>query len=175
MTTNSKFNSEKRRRNELFLGELIERAESGDSVAAREVLDEIASDLIAKGLRPALMEYLAKNLLLHLDHDVPLLKALGLEAPPKPVGRPLKYDEVEVAAVDLLLRDHAGYRPEAAASWITSELGPDRRAVQRIRVRFDSRYAKEGDRSLMNGIKKDDLLYLSGSMREKVGRLFPQP
>ena len=173
MTTNSKFNSEKERRNEIFLSELIERAESGDSVAAREVLDEIASDLLRKQLRPALRIYLTQNLLLSLDQGVPLMTALGLDARQEKLGRPKKYVDEEIMAVDLLLRDHAGFAAESAARWIGNELGPDRRLVQRLRKLFDSRYAADVLEPLMESRSRDDLLYLAGGMRKKVGELFP--
>ena len=173
MTTNSKFNSEKERRNEIFLSELIERAESGDSVAAREVLDEIASDLLRKQLRPALRMYLTQNLLLFLDQGVPLMTALGLDAHQEKLGRPKKYVDEEIMAVDLLLRDHAGFAAESAARWIGNELGPDRRLVQRLRKLFDSRYAADVLEPLMESRSRDDLLHLAGSMRKKVGELFP--
>ena len=159
---------------DVFLGELIIRANCGDHEAAREVLDEIATDLLVNRLRPQLAEYLGASLRLFLDGGVGIERSLGLEADPPKGGRPRKYAEIEVMAVDLLLRDHLGFRKEQAVEWIAAEIGADRKFTRGLRKEYDSRACKGVGRQLMDGLSRDDLLYFSGSMREKVGRLFPQ-
>ena len=59
---------------------------------------------------------------------------------PNTGGRPRKYDDTEIAAVDLLLRDHCGLKAEEAIDWIAEEVGADRRYVQLRRKEYDARY-----------------------------------
>ena len=174
MSRSKENGSEEKSVSDVFLGELIIRANCGDHKAAREVLDEIATDLLVNRLRPQLAEYLGASLRLFLDGGVGIERSLGLEADPPKSGRPRKYAEIEVMAVDLLLRDHLGLRKEQAVEWITAEIGADRKFTRELRKEYDSRASKDVGRPLMDGLSRDDLLYFSGSMREKVGRLFPQ-
>ena len=112
MSRSNESGPEEKSVSDVFLGELIIRANSGDHEAAREVLDEIATDLLVNRLRPQLAEYLGASLRLFLDGGVGIERSLGLEADPPKGGRPRKYAEIEVMAVDLLLRDHLGFRKE---------------------------------------------------------------
>lgn len=159
---------------DVFLGELIIRANCGDHEAAREVLDEIATDLLVNRLRPQLAEYLGASLRLFLDGGVGIERSLGLEADPPKGGRPRKFEEIQIMAVDLLLRDHLGFRKEQAVEWIAAEIGADRKFTRGSRKEYDSRASKTAGRPLMDGLSRDDLLYFSGKMREKVERLFTQ-
>ena len=174
MSRSEENGSEEKSVSDVFLGDLVMRANSGDHEAAREVLYEIATDLLVNRLRPQLAEYLGASLRLFLDGGVGIERSLGLEADPPKGGRPRKYAEIEVMAVDLLLRDHLGFRKEQAVEWITAEIGADRKFTRELRKEYDSRASKDVGRLLMDGLSRDDLLYFSGSMREKVGRLFPQ-
>ena len=150
------------------------RANLGDDEAAREMLDIIASRIETKQFNSALFFELAKNLRLFLDDGVPLGIALGVFKEPNKGGRPPKYNQVEVAAVDLLLREYAKFRPEKAATWINKNIGVDRRTIQRIRTRHDGRYDKSSSKTWMERYDKELLLDFTGSMREKVTRVLPQ-
>jgi hypothetical protein len=76
--------------------------------------------------------------------------------------------------VDLLLRDHAGFKPEQAIEWIEINVGADRRFVQLRRKEYDARYNDFGAKKLMESRPVDDLLELARSLREKVGGVLPQ-
>ena len=150
------------------------RANLGDDEAAREMLDIIASRIETKRFDSALFSELAKNLRLFLNDGIPLDVALGVFKEPNKGGRPPKYNQVEVAAVDLLLREYAKFRPEKAATWINKNIGVDRRTIQRIRTRHDGRYDKISPKTWMESLDKELLLDLTGSMREKVTGVLPQ-
>ena len=157
-----------------FEQEVSLRADLGDDKAAREMLHIIASRIETKRFDSALFSELAKNLRLFLNDGIPLDIALGVFKEPNKGGRPPKYNQVEVAAVDLLLREYAMFRPEKAATWINKNIGVDRRTVQRIRTRHDGRYDKSSSKTWMERYDKELLLDLTGSMREKVTGVLPQ-
>ena len=154
--------------------ELIQRAESGDQEASRLILKELISHIDRKSFESPAFDYLASNLRLFLEEGIPLDRALGIESDVNRGGRPRKYDDTEVAAVDLILRDHAGKKAEGAINWIQENVGADRRYIQDRRKEYDSRYNKFGAKSLMESRSLEDLLVLSGSLREKVAEVLPQ-
>ena len=167
-------------RNDWFKRQLIARAQRGDAEAGSEILREIALAIDAGGFDPILFPFHAECLWLFMQ-GAPLDKALCVKADDRG-GRPLKYDELALAAVDFLLRDHAKHSAEQANRWIEDRIGADRTIVQRARkahkpmeaariarikqqiedTTSDNREkkAKEADRDL--------LLHLSGSLRSKV-------
>ena len=152
---------------------VIEAANKGDDLFGREAL-EIIAERIERGLFDSpLFAYLATNLRTYLDQGVPLERALGVESDANPGGRQKKYDETEIAAVDILLRYHADFSPEEANIWIEERIGADRRLVQRRRLEHDSTYNSSYASGLMESLSLDDLLHLSGSMREKVAEVLP--
>ena len=63
---------------------------------------------------------------------------------------------------------------EEANVWISENIGPDRRYIQQRRKRYDARYNDYGAERLMEARSLDDLLDLSGSLREKVAGVLPQ-
>lgn len=63
---------------------------------------EIIAERIERGhFDSPLFPYLAINLRAYLDQGVPLERALGVESDANPGGRPKKYDETAIAAVDI--------------------------------------------------------------------------
>jgi hypothetical protein len=157
-----------------FEQEIIRQADEGDSQAGRKALEIIASRIEIKQFDSPLFSYLAESIKEFLHEGISLDRALGVEDEPNKGGRPRKYDEVELAAVDLLLRNNAGFTPEEAVEWIEENVGADRRAIQRLRSAYDARYNKFGADKLMESRGQDDLLDMSGSMRKKVGGVLPQ-
>ena len=157
-----------------FEKETIKRAQQGDPDAALLALQMAVENIEAHLVDTPLLGYLAENLRLFLYEQIPIDTALGVEPVPKTGGRPRKYDRTEIAAVDLLLRDHAGYKTEEANVWISENIGPDRRYIQQRRKRYDARYNDYGAERLMEARSLDDLLDLSGSLREKVAGVLPQ-
>ena len=116
-----------------------------------------------------LFPFLAECLWLYVEQGVPLARALCVEGDKSAGGAPLKYDPIELAAVDLLLRDHAGFSPaEAVAhrSGRTSALTvrPSQHGGRRL-ILVTGRPQAHSCESL----SRDDLLRLSGSLREKGG------
>lgn len=109
----------------------------------------------------------------YVHHGIRLERAPEVEAENKG-GRPPKYERTELAAVDILLRDYAKCKPEAALTWICENIGVDRRFMQRVRVEYDRRYNKHTDGPLMESLSRGLLLHLSGSMRQKVAEVLPQ-
>ena len=110
---------------------VIEAANRGEDVYGREALDIIA-ERIERGLFDSpLFAYLATNLRAYLDQGVPLERALCVEPDLNPGGRPKKYNDTEIAAVDILLPHQALFSPEEANIWIEERIGADRRLVQR--------------------------------------------
>jgi len=160
--------------NEKWVEEIIQEAEKGDYQAAIEVLDLIRSKLLHNYSHDPLFSYLDKALGLYLDEHVPLLTALGLDAEPSKLGRKHNFPPDEVASTDILLRDYCKFKPEQACEWFEAEFGIDRRTVQRIRNKYDSRFRKEKSNSLTDGLSKDQLLHLSGSMRKNIEAILPQ-
>ena len=156
-----------------FENQLIRRAEEGDPEAGRIALETIAGRIETRRYESPLFDYLATNIRAHLDDGIPLDRALGVEEEPNKGGASTKYDETELAAVDLILRDHAHFGPEKAVSWIHSNIGADRRLVQRLRLKYDARYNKFGAERLAESLDLDLLLHMSGSMREKVAEVIP--
>ena len=126
MSRSEENGSEEKSVSDVFLGDLVMRANSGDHEAAREVLYEIATDLLVSRLRPQL-EYLGASLRLFLDGGVGIERSLGLKADPPKGGRPRKYAEIEVMAVTCCFGDHLGFRKEQAVEWIAAEIGADRK------------------------------------------------
>ena len=108
--------------------------------AGREVLTSIvlAIDAGRFGYRP--FPFLAECLWLYVSNGVPLARALCVEGDKSVGGAPLQYDPLELAAVDLLLRDHAGFSPAEAVAWIRENIGADRKAVATRRKASDTRY-----------------------------------
>jgi len=157
-----------------WVEEIIREAERGDSQAATEALDLIRSKLLRNYSHDPLFSYLEKALALYLDEHVPLLTALGLDAKPSKPGRKHKLPPIEVACTDILLRDYCNFHSEQACEWLETKFGLDRRAVQRIRNQYDSRFSKDRSKSLTNGLSKDLLLHLSGSMRKNIEGILPQ-
>tara|TARA_Y100000593_G_scaffold86828_1_gene166311 strand:- start:618 stop:1115 length:498 start_codon:yes stop_codon:yes gene_type:complete len=153
---------------------LIQHADQGDSEAGRELLKIVASRIETREFDSPVFGHIASGIQAFLFEGVPLDRALGVESPPNKGGRPSKYDETELAAVDLLLRDHAHYAAEQAAEWIDEYIGADRRTVQRLRTAYDARYNKFGADKLMESLNRGDLIDLCGSMREKVAEVLPQ-
>jgi hypothetical protein len=152
---------------------VIEAANNGEDSYGREAL-EIIAERIERGLFDSpLFTYLATNLRAYLDQGVPLERALGVETELNPGGRPKKYNDTEIAAVDILLRYHADFSLEQANIWIEERIGADRRFVQKRRLEHDSTYNSSYASELMESLSLDDLLHLSGSMREKVAEVLP--
>ncbi len=150
--------------------EMIERAQRGDAEAGRDALYSIALAIDAMQFDSLLLPYLSKCLL-QFNEGVPLERALNVEEI-KTGGRPFKYDDTQLAAIDILLRDYADYAPEESITWIVENIGADRRKIQRLRIEHDSRY-NEFDAPLMESLSKDLLLHLSGSMRENIAEVIP--
>ena len=158
----------------VFEEDTIRRAERGDRDAALLALQMAVEKIEARIPDTPLLDYLAENLRLFLDEQIPIDTALGVEAVANRGGRPRQYDDTEVAAVDLLLRDHCGLKAEQAIDWIAKEIRADRRYVQLRRKEYDARYNDFGAENLMESSTLDDLLDLAGSLREKVARVLPQ-
>ena len=159
-----------------FEQELIERAERGNAEAGRELLESAAVRIYAKDYDWPVFPYLANCLLNFVQHGIRLERALNVEAK-NLGGRPSEHDRAALAAVDILLRDHAQYKPEAALKWIMNNVdGVERRYLQKVRADYDSRYNKYTDRNerLMESLNRDLLLHLSGSLRQKVAEVLTQ-
>ena len=157
-----------------FEKETIRRAERGDRDAALLALQMAVEKIEARILDTPLLDYLTENLRLFLDEQIPIDTALGVEAVTNTGGRPRKYVRHEIAAADLLLRDHAGFKLEEANDWISENIGPNRRYIQERRKRYDARYNDYGAEKLMESRSMDYLLDLAGSLREKVAGVLPQ-
>ena len=160
--------------NAFFEEETIRRAREGNGEAALLALRMVTENIEARRLDSSLLDYLTECLRLFLDEEVPIDTALGVEAILNTGGRPAKYDPTEVAAADLLLRDHANLKSEKAIEWIETNIGADRRYVQLKRKEYDARYNGFKVEKLMDSRPKDDLLDLAGSLREKVAEVLPQ-
>jgi hypothetical protein len=145
--------------------QLIRYAENGEAEAGRQILRSIAVAIDAGQFDPILFPFLAKCLWLIID-GAPPDKALCIEEEKSRGGAPRAYDPDELAAVDILLRDHANPKltPEQAIVWIGARIGADRRMVQRLRDKYDARYNGKVQR-LMEALDKETLLHLSGSLR----------
>jgi hypothetical protein len=161
---------------ERFEQQLIEGAAKGDAEAGRELLESAAVRIHAKDYDSPVFPYLANCLLDYVKHGIRLDRALNVEED-NLGGRPPKHDRTTLAAVDILLRDHAQFKPEAALEWIRNNIDDiDRRYLQRVRAEHDSRYNEhtgENER-LMESLNRDLLLHLSGSLRQKVEEVLPQ-
>lgn len=151
-----------------FKSELIKRAQQGDAEAGREILKEIVLAIGANRFDPLLFPFLGECLGLFLQDGIPLDRALCVEAVDQG-GRPRKHDQLELAAVDILLRDHGGFSPEQAIIWIEEHVGVDRRTVQKARKVCDARYGK-GPTPLMEALDLETLLHRSGSLRPTVAQ-----
>ncbi|HEX2237136.1 MAG TPA: hypothetical protein VHJ19_01980 [Gammaproteobacteria bacterium] len=157
---------------EQFERELIARAKAGDADAGKKILLNIALKIDLGQFDSELFPYLADCIWDFAYHGIRLDRALNVEAENKG-GRPPKYETLELAAVDILLRDYANFRPEAALTWICENIGVDRRHMQRVRSEHDQRYNKHTDKPLMESCERDFLLHLSGSLRQKVAEVLP--
>ena len=67
--------------------------------------------------------------------------------------------------MDLLLGDHAGFKPEQAIKWIEDNVGADRRYVQLRRKENDARYNDFGAIKLAESRPVDVQLALDESLR----------
>ena len=153
----------------LFEQETIRRAERGETAAARRALHLLRDRLegpAASG--DEVMCYARDCLNKVLDDDIGIEKAFGLDADPSAGGRPRKYDSLEVAAADLILRDHCGFRPEQACVWVSSEIGMDRAQLQRLRRTFDNRYTDAAIEAAPQNLSLEDLLHTAGSLSAKL-------
>jgi hypothetical protein len=155
-----------------FEEETVKRAESGNQEAALFALELAIREIEHSYEKSKIIDYFVSKVRLFLDNGVSLERALGIHSNSKDGGRPKKYDPTEVAAVDLLLRDHAGFKPEQAIEWIEINVGADRRFVQLRRKEYDARYNDFGAKKLMESRPVDDLLELARSLREKVGGVY---
>ena len=158
---------------EQFERDLIKDAKGGDAEAGRELLYSIALAIDGGRFDSLLFPFLADCLMQFVQDDKPLEQALCVKQDKKQ-GRPQKYDKTELAAVDILLRDYSPRGPEDAIEWIDTNIGADRRTVQRIRGEYDSRYNKLTDGPLMESLPRDILLHLSGSLRRTVAGALSQ-
>src|SRR6476620_7270724 len=98
---------------EWFERELIKRALQGDAEAGREILHKIALAIDSGRFDSPLFPFLAERLFEFVRDGVPLERALRVKSK-STGGAPLKYQPNELAAVDLILRDHAGFSPDLA-------------------------------------------------------------
>ena len=158
---------------EQFERQLIKHAQRGDEEAGREILYTIALAIDAGRFDSPLFPFLADCLILFARDGVPLERALCVERDRNPGGKPSKYDSTELAAVDILLRDHAGFSPEQAVTWIKENIGADRRTVQKRRPDYDGRY-NPGSGPLMESLDRETLLHRSGSLRKTVAQALSQ-
>ena len=160
-----------------FEQETIRRAEQGDSEAGRLALDMVAGRLDRRELDSPLFDYCASSIRAYLDEGISLDRAFGVQEKIQRGERPRKHAELEIAAVDLLLRDHANFKTEKALEWIDEQFLIDRRTVQRIRIKYDSRYSGLEDAQedgLMETMDMDLLLHNAGSMRKNLEGVLPQ-
>lgn len=157
-----------------FHEELIRRASRGDAEAGKEILRTVALLIDAGQWTSPLFAFLADGLWEYTQHGIPLDRALCVEPESASGGRPQKYNPDELAAIDIILRDHAGYGPEEAVRWIAERIGADRRTVQRIRREYDRRYNKSAEGPLTESLSLDDLLQLSGNLRKNLEGVLPQ-
>lgn len=150
--------------------ESIARAGEGDAEAGRECLSLIMHAIDAQRFDSPLLPYLAECIQQYLS-GVRIDRAFNVEKENKG-GRPAKYNPTEVAAVDILLRDHANFQPEQSIIWLIENIHPriDRRFVQRVRKEHDRRYNPNAAGPLMESCTRDLLLHLSGSLRKYVGK-----
>ncbi len=149
--------------NKAFLQETLARAKRGDAEAGKEALKTAVTALDTKDFNSPVIQYLARCLWDYVGNDIPLERALNVEDEPNKGGRKLKYDPVELMAVDVLLRYHAGMTPEEAIAWIDNNIGADRRTVQRIRVQY----------APMEEMDRDLLLHSTGSLRKNLEDVLP--
>jgi hypothetical protein len=116
-----------------FERRLIERAESGNAEAGRAVLQQIISAITAGRFDSPVLPFLAKCLSMFLHDGVGLERALCVEDEPSKGGARRKYDTIELAAVDILLRRHRQFSSEDAIKWTAENIGADRKTVHRAR------------------------------------------
>ena len=135
---------------------LIARARHGDADAGSEILRRIVNAIDNGRFDYRLFTFLAERLWEHIEKALPLDVALCV-ATKGTRGRPRIYDDIELAAVDILLRKHAGFSGKAADRWITDKSGNDARAVQKRRREF----------APMEAWARDDLLAYCGTTLRK--------
>ena len=158
-----------------FESELIRRTESGDAEAGREILRSLISHIDHRQWESSLFPYLSTCLSQYIDEGVAIERAVGLEDDAKG-GRPAKYNSMELMAVDALLRFHADYGLEEAATWMnehiligSSDSGPDRSTIQKLRRDF-----RPGLDAAEEGLlKRDTLIVMAGSLRENLRGVIP--
>ena len=158
-----------------FENETIRRARRRDRSATRRALHVLRDRLEVHATQgDQVMRYGVDCLTAALDHGLSLDTALGLDTKPSAGGRPRKYDSLEVAAADLILRDHCGFRPEQASVWVSSEVGMDRTQLQRLRRTFDNRYTDAAIEAAPQNLILEDLLHTAGSLSAKLVRVLQQ-
>jgi len=109
------------------------------------------------------------------EDGVPLERALGVEEQDQSQGgRPYKYNYCQIAAVDIVLRRYAGFKPSKALTWIKNNIGIDKGDVRkRIRPKFDSEFAENADGPLMDALSLKVLLVYTGKLRSELWNLLP--
>ena len=158
---------------EQFERDLIKEAKGGDAEAGREILFSIALAIDAGRFDSLLFPFLADCLMQFAQDGKPLEQALWVKQGKKK-GRPIKYNETELAAVDILLRDYHGLSSSSTIYLIKGRIGADKKLVKSVRKKFDSRYNTLTDGPLMESLPRDILLHLSGSLRRKFVEILSQ-
>ncbi len=153
-----------------FEHQLIEDAKRGDAEAGKLILKSITQRIDNRNYDSPLFPYLAESLWEYLD-GMRLDRALNVEAV-NPGGAPA-YDRIAIAAVDILLRDYAGYNRQAALTWIVDNIECSIDTARRSRRECDSRHNKNADKPLMERLDKEMLLHLSRDYRQKVAEVLP--
>jgi len=157
-----------------YIERLIEGADKGNNDDGVEALRSAALAIETGQFDSPFLPYLADCIMKYVELGVPLERAFNVEAEPSRGGKPAKYDKIEIAALDILLRKYAGKSPEEAVDWIDQHVGPDRRYVQRLRKEHDSTYNDTTSQPLMESLDRDILLHLVGAMRKNLAGVLPQ-
>ena len=158
-----------------FENETIRRARRRERSATRRALHVLRDRLEVHAAQgDQVMRYGVDCLTAALDHGLSLDTALGLDTKPSTGGRPKKYDSLQVAVTDLILRDHCGFGPEQACAWIGTEIGMDRTQLQRLRRTFDNRYTDAVIEAAPQNLSLEDLLHTAGSLSAKLVEVLQQ-
>lgn len=161
---------ESREKHEL---ELISRAKAGDAEAGRHILRRVTLLLDTKHLDSPLIPFLSECLR-EFEEGVPIERALCVETDVSRGGRPRKYVPAEVAAVDILLRRECGLGLDESLSWIEASIGVGRKEAREYRKQYDANFNSGASEPLSEQLEIDDLLSLSGSLREHAYLLLEQ-
>ena len=156
--------------------ELIDRAKDGDPQAGEEILKAIVRHIDGRRIDSPLFPFLAECLY-EYERGVPIERALCIEKEPNVGGRPSKYNDIEIAALEILLRRELGYSSGKSVNWVSDNVGIHRSEVRRIRKEFDSRFndcVKSPDETLMDGSETEILFYSLGSLRKDVSWVFDE-